>query len=434
MKIRKVIAWKIVAVFAFTLFFSFSSLSFAQTNIVHNVDIQATTDFAIKNANEIEFTLNMRRMPTNIPRLTFILRWGDGFSKSYTFHGTYSQLDGSGPYTLTHTIAVDDPFKTQVIEFDGLDMVTGDSYYHVVSSELKTGTANISVNLANVTPNVAPFNDSNHSDRCMALMAVNIQKLDPMPANGVYFIFSGDATSSILNLYGPDTSIVSGMTSADFPKTFNVSLKDLKCNTTYTYRVSEIIPEHPVSPYNDETSTVQPYQDIADFTDLQTFDTTNWGSVGPTQPTPTTPTSSGTLPPGQVKVILNGGGRTLVPECNTQVDASTGKFSNPCDFGYLMKLVQNIIDFLIFDISIPLAALLFSYAGFLLVTGASSEENRGKAKKIFLNVVIGLVIALVAWLAVKWILWGLGYDTTIYKPFYVAQVDTGGGGGQYNNI
>jgi hypothetical protein len=61
--------------------------------------------------------------------------------------------------------------------------------------------------------------------------------------------------------------------------------------------------------------------------------------------------------------------------------------------------------------AIPIAAIMFFYAGFLLVTaGGEAAGARTKAKSIFTNAVIGLVLAIACWLIVKLILTILGWN------------------------
>ncbi len=77
--------------------------------------------------------------------------------------------------------------------------------------------------------------------------------------------------------------------------------------------------------------------------------------------------------------------------------------SERCDFNDLMRLGQTIIDFLIFKIAAPIAALMFAYAGFLYITAGGNEGQVGKAHGIFMNVAVGFVIALAAWLLVNFV-------------------------------
>ncbi|USN95078.1 MAG: hypothetical protein H6791_01480 [Candidatus Nomurabacteria bacterium] len=82
----------------------------------------------------------------------------------------------------------------------------------------------------------------------------------------------------------------------------------------------------------------------------------------------------------------------------------------PCNFEFVIGTMENVIDFLLFTIAMPLAALAFMYAGFLYLTAGSNPGNVSKAKKIFWNVLWGLVIALAAWLAIYTLMTMLGVD------------------------
>ena len=61
--------------------------------------------------------------------------------------------------------------------------------------------------------------------------------------------------------------------------------------------------------------------------------------------------------------------------------------------------------------AVPIAAIMFAYSGFLLVTAAGSD-TKTKAKNIFFNTVLGLVFALAAYLIIKLILLTLGWDSS----------------------
>ena len=89
-----------------------------------------------------------------------------------------------------------------------------------------------------------------------------------------------------------------------------------------------------------------------------------------------------------------------------------GTKANPkaCDFNDIMKLINTIINFVLFVIAVPLAAIMFAYAGFMLVTSGGSSEKMSQAKSIFGNVAIGLIIAAAAWLIVHTILNIVGFD------------------------
>ncbi|MSU44907.1 hypothetical protein EXS45_01880 [Candidatus Nomurabacteria bacterium] len=101
-------------------------------------------------------------------------------------------------------------------------------------------------------------------------------------------------------------------------------------------------------------------------------------------------------------------GKSLVP-CGNDKDIK-GNIINPCSFKDALTLVNGIIKFILFKLVIPIAAIMFFYAGFLMITSGGSAESKTKAKGIFTNAVIGLVIAVGAWLIIKTILSILGYD------------------------
>lgn len=104
----------------------------------------------------------------------------------------------------------------------------------------------------------------------------------------------------------------------------------------------------------------------------------------------------------------------LVPKCNTgDIDTLTGKYKNPCDFNYFMKLINKIIQFLLYDIATPLVAIIIMYVAYLFLSAGGSTEKVSKAKKIFINVVVGYAIALSAWLIVNTILTSLNVDSSI---------------------
>ena len=75
-----------------------------------------------------------------------------------------------------------------------------------------------------------------------------------------------------------------------------------------------------------------------------------------------------------------------------------------CDFNAFMKLINNIITFILFGLALPVAAVMFAWAGILLLTSGGSTEARGRAKNIFMNTALGLIIAAAAWLIVNTIL------------------------------
>lgn len=84
-----------------------------------------------------------------------------------------------------------------------------------------------------------------------------------------------------------------------------------------------------------------------------------------------------------------------------------------CD---LATLAQNILNAGIF-LAVFLSGILFAYAGFLYVTTVV-EDQTSRARGMFTNVVLGLVIILVGWIVVD----------TVMKTFL------GGGFGPWNSV
>ncbi len=71
-----------------------------------------------------------------------------------------------------------------------------------------------------------------------------------------------------------------------------------------------------------------------------------------------------------------------------------------CNLCHLWRLGSNIINFISFNLAIPIAALLFVVAGVLFLTSGGDESRVTKARNIFTNTVIGLVIIFASWLLV----------------------------------
>jgi hypothetical protein len=70
-----------------------------------------------------------------------------------------------------------------------------------------------------------------------------------------------------------------------------------------------------------------------------------------------------------------------------------------CSLCDLESLAQRVLNDGIY-IAVFLSAILFAWAGWKLLTSVSNPGERTKAKEIFTNVTIGLVIILSAWLVV----------------------------------
>lgn len=100
-------------------------------------------------------------------------------------------------------------------------------------------------------------------------------------------------------------------------------------------------------------------------------------------------------------VIAFAGAPTGLVPCGTTV--SMGVTTNMCDFDGLITLAQNVINFLIFKFSAPLAAIMFVYAGILYLTAAGNEGKVTRAHGIFWDVLLGFCVILAAWLIISFI-------------------------------
>lgn len=95
-----------------------------------------------------------------------------------------------------------------------------------------------------------------------------------------------------------------------------------------------------------------------------------------------------------------------------------GPGEDMCTFEHVLQLIENVINFSLNYLFFPLFVIAVVYAGYLLMTSGDNSGKRKQAKDIFVNILIGLVVVLSAWLIIKLILVGLGYDSTIFSTFY----------------
>jgi len=96
------------------------------------------------------------------------------------------------------------------------------------------------------------------------------------------------------------------------------------------------------------------------------------------------------------------------------VPCGTSENPTPCSISCFYVLLDNIMRFLLYYISLPLAATAFMIAGIMLVLGGS-EKAIARGKSILVSTVIGLLIAFGAWLIIDMILGNL--LSPGYKPW-----------------
>ena len=79
-----------------------------------------------------------------------------------------------------------------------------------------------------------------------------------------------------------------------------------------------------------------------------------------------------------------------------------------CKLCDLWHLASNIINFISFNLAIPLATLLFVVAGIMFLISGGNQEKVALARSIFTNTVIGLVIIFCSWMLIDTLIKSIG--------------------------
>ena len=88
-----------------------------------------------------------------------------------------------------------------------------------------------------------------------------------------------------------------------------------------------------------------------------------------------------------------------------------GEVIKSCEFEHIFELINKVVNFALFQLALPIAAIMFAYAGFLMIFSGGESGKRTKAKGIFWNVALGLILAAASWLIIHTILGIVGYNT-----------------------
>lgn len=92
----------------------------------------------------------------------------------------------------------------------------------------------------------------------------------------------------------------------------------------------------------------------------------------------------------------------LVPCGRTCNDPDTSECEcEPCTLCHFFLMIKKIIDFLLFKIVPPLAALMIAIGGGMYVIARGKPEMLTHAKQLFGSVIIGLLIIYGAWLIIN---------------------------------
>ena len=97
-----------------------------------------------------------------------------------------------------------------------------------------------------------------------------------------------------------------------------------------------------------------------------------------------------------------------------------------CGVCELVQLGQNILNAGVY-ILVALAAVMFAWSGFELLTAAGNSQKYGRAKRVFSNVVVGLVILLVSWVAVDTLMKTFVKEGGKFGPWHQICYRTGSG-------
>ncbi len=164
---------------------------------------------------------------------------------------------------------------------------------------------------------------------------------------------------------------------------------------------------------------VTPTSKVGNITKTYTFntntlkpgivETSNTTTVPPTTP-PTNPPSGGntsttvTTNPNPTAYTIAGAGLSKEQVAADKKGNGLVPCKDTCDFNDLMQLINNIIEFLITTIFIPIIIILFMYAGFKYITAEGNPSKVANLKKMVGHIFLGMLIVLCSWLIVKTIL------------------------------
>lgn len=95
-------------------------------------------------------------------------------------------------------------------------------------------------------------------------------------------------------------------------------------------------------------------------------------------------------------VAFAGGLPQKIVTCSGALDSATQKACTLCD---LANTAQNILNTAIY-ILVVLSAILFAWAGFKMLFSGGDTSEYAAGKRIFGNVIIGLVIILAGWMVI----------------------------------
>lgn len=287
-----------------------------------------------------------------------------------------------------------------------LYQVDGPTYTNF-APRIDTKTRRFEEKITNLMPNHLymlyignPINDLNVYSRIAYFETLPI-RVDPGASivagdNATIVAKASDGVSALEIEYGTDSDNLEtavGM-NKNSDGTWSAKLEDLTPDTTYYYDIKITSTDIDAQPT---------YSYLFQFITGKTAD--DAGTI----PYIIGPSNGGTI--GTFEPEDNGG---IIPCTGVNVAGTR----TTCTFEHLIKLINNIINFLMFALAPGLAALMFLYGGFLMLTSAGNAEKISQAKTIFMKVITGLIIAFAAWIIVKMVMVGMGYNVSYFPTFF----------------
>jgi len=111
--------------------------------------------------------------------------------------------------------------------------------------------------------------------------------------------------------------------------------------------------------------------------------------------------------------------------CMEQISQSGLEIPSAPDWGCVMQTIQNLINLAI-SLSFIIAILYIVYVGFMFVSSAGSPGQREAAKTRLMNVVIGILVVLSAWLLVDFVMKTLYNSEGEFGPWNQILASNGG--------
>lgn len=84
--------------------------------------------------------------------------------------------------------------------------------------------------------------------------------------------------------------------------------------------------------------------------------------------------------------------------------------TDDCGFNDLLQLINNVIQFSIDFLVLPIFIAILIYAGYLYLTANGKPGVHAKVKSMLWKALLGLLLVLCSWLIVKVLLTAIGYE------------------------